>query len=116
MGFLLSGPGLAGIAIAFCLAFGGVQTWRLHSCQAESAAVKAQVTVLGAQLGEQNRAVEALQAQGAAKAAAAAQALSKAEARAKVWDAQAARLQAVLTGRKPDGDKTCSGAWAELRK
>ena len=116
MGFLLSGPGLAGIAIAFCLAFGGVQTWRLHSCQADAAAVKAQVTVLGAQIGEQNRAVEALQAAGVAKAKESAQALAKAEGRAKVWDEQAKRLQAALTGRKPTDATDCKAAWQEIRK
>ena len=115
IGMLLSGPGLAGIAIALCLAFGGVQTWRLHSCQADSAAVKAQVTVMGAQIGEQNRAVESLRSEGAKKQAESAQALAKAEGRAKVWDAQAGRLQAALTNRKPDGPKDCAAAWKEIR-
>lgn len=116
MGFLLSGPGLAGIAIAICLAFGGLQTYRLHSCQAEFAATKAQVTVLGAHIGEQNRAVEALQAAGAAKAKESAQALIKAEGKAKVWEDNAVRLQSVLTNRKPTDPRDCAAAWKEIRK
>ena len=116
LGMLLSGPGLAGIAIAFCLAFGGVQTWRLHSCQAESAAAKAQVTVMGAQIKDQNAAVEALRSAGIRKQAEAAQALAKAEGRAKIWTENATRLQAVLTARKPDGPKDCAAAWEAIRK
>lgn len=113
---MLSGPGLAGIAIALCLAFGGIQTYRLKGCQADSAALKAQVTVMGAQIWEQNRAVEALAAEGARKAAEASKALAKAEGRAQVWDKQAKRLQDVLTRRKPTDDNSCVAAWAEIRK
>ena len=116
LGMLLSGPGLAGIAIAFCLAFGGVQTWRLHSCQADSASLKSQVTVMGSQIAEQNRAVESLRVDSIRKQAQSAQALAKAEGRAKVWDEQAKRLQAALTSRKPTDSKECKDAWAELRK
>ena len=116
IGLLTSGPGLAAIAIAFALGFGGIQTYRLKGCQADSAKLTAQVTVMGAQIGEQNRAVEALAAEGARKAAAASQALAKAEGKARVWADNALRLQAVLTARKPTDDKTCSAAWAEIRK
>jgi len=115
IGLLTSGPGLAAIAIAFALAFGGVQTYRLKGCQADSAALTAQVTVMGAQIVEQNRAVEALAAEGARKAAAASQALAKAEGKARVWDEQAKRLTAVLTARKPT-ETSCAAAWAEIRK
>ena len=107
---------MAGIAIAFALAFGGVQTYRLKLCAAEGKAAQAQVVVLGAQLGEQNRAVEALQAAGQQKAKEAAQALAKADAKAKVWQDNAVRLQGVLTARKPDGPKDCKAAWEEIRK
>lgn len=116
MGFLLSGPGLAGIAIAFCLAFGGIQTWRLKGCQADAAAQRAQVAILGASLAEQNRAVEALAKEGAARQATAAAALRKAEGRAKVWDDQARRLQDALTARKPTDSQDCRSAWESLRK
>ena len=115
IGLLTSGPGLSAIAIAVCLAFGGIQTYRLKGCQADSAALKAQVTVMGSQIAEQNRAVEALAAEGAAKAKAAAQALAKAEGRARVWDQHAARLQAVLLTRKPT-ETSCAAAWEAIRK
>ena len=116
MGFLLSGPGLAGIAIAFCLAFGGIQTYRLKGCQADAAGLKAQVMVMGSQIAEQNRAVESLKRDSDRKQAQSAQALAKAEGRARVWDEQAKRLQAALTSRKPTDSKECKDAWAELRK
>jgi len=116
LSFLLSGPGLAGLAIAGALAVAGVQTWRLHSCQADIAAQREQVAILGASLAEQNRAVEALRTEGIRRQATAAQALAKAEGRAKVWDEQAKRLQAALTARKPTDSKECKDAWQELRK
>jgi len=116
MGFLLSGTGLTVIALAILGAALGLQTYRLHSCQAELAGARAQVMVMGAQIKEQNRAVEALQAAGAKKQAESAAALLKAEGRARVWDEQAKRLTAILTTRKPDGPKDCAAAWAEIRK
>lgn len=115
-GLLTSGPGLAALAIAFALAFGSVQTYRLKGCQADAAGLKAQVTVMGGQISEQNRAVEALKAEAARRQAQSAQALAKAEARAKTWDDQAKRLTAALTARKPTDSKECRDAWAELRK
>ena len=69
MGFLLSGTGLTVIALAILGAALGIQTYRLNSCQAELAAAQAQVMVMGAQIKEQNRAVEALQGAGAKKPA-----------------------------------------------
>ena len=116
MGFLLSGTGLTIIALAILGAAVGVQTYRLHSCQAELAGSRAQVMVMSAQIKEQNRAVEALQAAGAKKASESAQALRKAEVKAKVWEANAAGLRTVLLNRKPDGPKDCAAAWAEIRK
>ena len=115
IGMLLSGPGLAAIAIAFALAFGGIQTYRLKGCQADSAKLAAQVTVMGAQIGEQNRAVEALAAEGARKAQEASKAIAKAEVKAKVWTDNALRLQAVLTARKPTDATDCKAAWQEIR-
>jgi len=113
---LFSGPGLAGLAIAAALAFGGVQTWRLKGCQADAAQQKAQVAILGASLAEQNRAVEAIAKEGAAKAAAAAQALREAEGKAKVWEDDSARWRRVLAARKPTDPQDCKAAWQELRK
>lgn len=113
---LTSGPGLAGIAIALSLAFGGIQTYRLNSCQAAVAVQRAQVAILGSELDEQNRAVEALEEEGARKAKEASQALAKATAKGRVWQDNATRLQAVLTARKPDGPKDCRTAWEEIRK
>ncbi len=120
LGMLMSGPGLTGIGIAFLLAFGGIQTYRLKLCDAEGKAAKAQITVMGAQIGEQNRAVEALEAAGRQKAKEAAQALAKAEGRARVWDEQAKRLAGLLAApRAPDAPPQptdCAAAWRELRK
>ena len=116
MGFLLSGPGLAGIAIAFALAFGGIQTFRLKGCQADNARNVAQVAILSSSLAEQNRAVESMRQEGAKKQQEGAKALAKAEARAKTWDEQAQRLQAALTSRKPTDPQDCATAWQELRK
>ncbi len=91
-----------------------VQTARLEWCQRGRAADEAKITVLGSQIAEQNRAVEALQAKSAAKALKSAQALRAAEGRAQVWDAQAKRLTAILTSRKPGEAKACSDAWREI--
>src|SRR3990167_8743515 len=105
MGFLLSGTGLTVIALAILGAAVGVQTYRLNSCQAELAGAQAQVLVMSAQIKEQNRAVEALQAAGSKKQAESAAALRKAEGRARVWDDQARRLSAILMNRKPSWPK-----------
>lgn len=63
-----------------------------------------------------NDAAKALAAESARKQAEGAKALSKAKESARVWEDNAVRLQRVLTARKPDGDKTCTGAWSEIRK
>ena len=73
-------------------------------------------TTLGAQIKEQNAAVEKLAADGAAKQRESAKALSKAEERAKTWDADATRLRNALTARKPDGPRDCKAAWEAIRK
>ena len=107
---------LPGIAIAAAVAVAGVQSMRLSSCQAEVAAAQQTIGALGADLEAQSAAVKKLAEEGAAKAREAAKALRKAEDRARVWDADAARLRAALTARKPDGPQTCAEAWKELRK
>ena len=116
MGFLLSGTGLTVIALAILGAALGVQTYRLHSCQAELAGARAQVMVMGAQIKEQNRAVEALQAAGAKKQAESAQALRKAEGKSKIWEDNATRLRSILTNRKPTDDQSCIAAWKTIRE
>ena len=103
------------VLMGLLLAAVGIQTARLNWCQNGRAADQAKITVLGAQIAEQNRAVEALQAAGVAKAKEAAKALAKAEGRARVWDDQAKRLTALLTAPKPQG-AGCREAWAEIRK
>ena len=102
------------ILLGLLVAAIGVQTMRLDYCQKGRAEDQAKITVLGAQLAEQNRAVEALQAAGVAKQAEAAQALRKAETRAQVWDTQAKRLTALLTSPKPAG-ADCKTAWEAIR-
>ena len=107
---------VAAIALALALAWGGLQTWRLGHCQGEVAAAQQTIGRLGGEIEAQNAAVKKLASDGAAKAQEGAKALAKAEARAKTWDAQATRLAAALTARKPDGPQDCKAAWAELRK
>lgn len=93
-----------------------VQSARLDTCQADKVKLEAQAKILGAQIAEQNRAVEALAAAGAAKTAAGAKALAKAEGKAKVWEDNAFSLRAVLTNRKPTDPQDCKAAWQEIRK
>ena len=102
------------ILLGLLLAAIGVQTARLDWCQKGRAADHARIIVIEAAIAEQNRAVEALQAEGVAKQQEAAQALRKAEERAKVWDGQAKRLTALLTAPKPEG-AGCKDAWAAIR-
>ena len=64
---------------------------------------------------KQNAAVAALAAESARKAQAASQALAKAKVSAKVWEDDAARLRAALTGRKPSDPQDCKAAWATIR-
>src|SRR3990167_7405853 len=92
----------------------GIQTLRLDWCQKGRAEDQAKITILGAEIAEQNRAVEELERQGAAKATESAKALRKAEGVARVWDDHAKRLRAILTARKPEEVKSCSDAWAEI--
>ena len=118
----LLGPLLAGLALVTALtAFvayerkAGADKVRaelqpkLTACQNYSKGLEGRIT-------EQNAAVDKLAKDGAAKAKAASQAIAKATEGAKVWEDNAARLRAVLTARKPDGDKTCTGAWVEIKK
>lgn len=115
LSLLLSGPGLAGLAIAAALAFGAVQSYRLNSCQADAAMHQAQVVIMAEKLRDQNAAVEVLRSEGIRRQAESAVALRKAEARAATWDADAARLRSALTARKPDGPTDCRAAWEALR-
>lgn len=84
--------------------------------QPKLTACEGQVATMGGQIKEQNAAVDALRSAGIRKEQEAAQALAKAEVKGKVWQDNAARLQAVLTARKPDGPKDCKAAWQEIRK
>lgn len=96
-----------------------VQSARLESCQADRVKLEAQAKVLGAQIAEQNRAVEKLASEGVKKAKEAAKALRRAEGRAQVWADNAARLRAVLTATRPAGEAvptSCEAAWQEIRK
>ena len=102
------------LLMALLLAAIGIQTLRLQWCQGGRAEDQARITVLGAQIAEQNRAVEELERQGAAKATEAAKALRKAETRARTWDDHAKRLRSILTARKPEEVKSCSDAWAKI--
>lgn len=108
---LAAGVVILGLGVAL-----KVQSARLESCQADRVKLEAQARILGAQLSEQNRAVEALRAAGIAKAKEAAKALAKAEGRALVWEADSARWRAVLAGRKPTDPTDCKTAWTEIRK
>lgn len=81
-----------------------VQTVRLNGCKGELTGAKAQIAVLAAQMDAQNRAVEALQADGRARSAQAAAALLAQRERSKGIQKQADSLQAALNaakGRKP---------------
>ena len=90
-----------------------VKQWGGHEVRAE---LQPKVEACERELKKQNEAVDALAAEGAKKQAAASKAIAKAEAKAKVWDDQAKRLTALLTDRKEGGDKSCKGAWQEIRK
>jgi len=99
----------AGLISVASLGYGYVQ----HSGKE---AALARVDALNVQIKAQNDAVNALKAESDAKQSAAKKALAKAEGKSKVWENNAVRLQNVLTNRKPDGDKSCAGAWKEIRK
>ena len=105
----------AAIALALALAWGGLQTWRLGSCQAEVAAAQQTIGRLGGEIEAQNAAVAKLASDGAAKAQEAAKALRAAEARARTWAEDSARWRKALEGRKPDGPQDCKAAWQEIR-
>ncbi len=104
--------------LAILLALTGIWgKWQQHSkevAEANLTACKTLTATLGSQIKEQNQAVETMKAESARRSAESAKALSKAEARAKTWDADAARLRAVLTARKPD-ELSCTAAWKEIR-
>lgn len=93
-----------------------VQSARLDTCQADKVKLEAQAKILGAQIAEQNRAVSALAAAGAAKTAAGVKALAAADKKAKVWEDNALRLQTILTNRKPTDPQDCKTALQEIRK
>lgn len=97
------------IALAIATGWGKIQ----HSGKL---AAEARLETCNAKVAEQNRAVEALAAEGARKTAEGAKAIAKAEGRAKVWTDNAARLQAVLAGRKTTDAQDCKSAWEEIRK
>jgi predicted RNase H-like nuclease (RuvC/YqgF family) len=106
----------AGAASAIAVGGIGVQSYRLNSCKADLAESRSQVTVLAAQIEEQNRAVEDWQAKAATLQATAAQERRKAEERARGTRAQIARLQAILDAPKPPAENlTCGDALRELR-
>ena len=94
----------------------GVQQIRIKSCQADLAESRSQVTVLSAQIEEQNRAVEGWEKKAASAQALAAQERRKAEERARGTRAQISRLQAILDAPKPPAENlTCGDALRELR-
>jgi uncharacterized coiled-coil protein SlyX len=101
------------VVMAALLAAVGIQTARLHWCQNSQAGLEARITVLNANIAEQNRAVDALKAASAAKQAASERALRRAEDRARVWDAQAKRLANALANRPKDAG--CTEAWSAIR-
>ena len=109
-GAIAAGVVIAGLGIAL-----KVQSARLESCQADRVKLEAQARVLGAQIAEQNRAVEALRESGIRKEAEGIKALRKAEGRAKVWEDDSARWRAVLAGRKPTDAQDCKTAWTDIR-
>ena len=102
---------LGGLALVAVLS-GGYGAWQ-HE---RAGKFEAQVQALGAKIELQNAAVEEMAAEGTRKAQAASRALKVAEARAATWDAQAAHLRGVLSRRDGSGDKSCAGAWVEIRK
>ena len=110
-GAIAAGVVILGLGVAL-----KVQSARLESCQADRVKLESQAKVLGAQIAEQNRAVEALRDAGIRKEAEGIKALRKAEGRAKVWEDDSARWRAVLAGRKPTDAQDCKTAWSELRK
>ena len=122
-GFALPAMGWAAIAAGVVIIGLGValkvQSARLESCQADQVKLEAQAKILGSQIAEQNRAVDALRDAAAKKQAAGAVALRKAEGKAKVWEGQAGRLTAILTAPRPAGEVAptgCIQAWEEIRK
>ena len=107
----------AGAAGVLAIGAVGVQSYRVKSCQANLAEIRSQVAVLGAQIEEQNRAVEGWQAKMASAQATAAQERRKAAERAQGAQAEIRRLQAILNRPvQPDAPAlTCNDALRELR-
>lgn len=107
---------VAGGAAVLAAGAVGVQSYRLNSCKADLAESRSQVTVLSAQIEEQNRAVQAWQDYAASAQATAAQELRKAQERSKGAKAEIRRLQAILDAPKPATETlTCQDALRELR-
>lgn len=78
------------------------------------AELQPKLTACEGQIATQNSAIEAMRQEQARKQATSAAALRKAEGRAKVWDEQSKRLQAILAGRK-EGQTDCKAAWDTIR-
>lgn len=110
-GAIAAGVVIVGLGVAL-----KVQSARLESCQADRVKLEAQARILGAQIAEQNRAVEALRSAGVAKAEEGAKALARAQGRARVWEDNAVKLQNALKNRKPTDPQDCMAAWREIRK
>ncbi len=104
---------LLGILIAGVLLVGSVAGFVAMERKAGADAVRAE---LQPKLAACEGQITALAEETAAKQATSAQALRKAEAKGKVWQDNAIRLQAVLASRKPEGPKDCKAAWQEIRK
>ncbi len=84
--------------------------------QPKLTACEGQVSAMGEQIKQQNAAVDSLKTEADAKQATASQELAKAEGRAKIWEGQSSRLQAILASRKKGDPVDCKAAWQEIRK
>lgn len=109
------------IGVVAFLAVAGVIGGAYHTVKKSGyteaeAEYKPKLEACAGEVDKQNKAVAAMAEETARRQAASAQALSKATVKAKAWEDNAVRLQGVLAGRKPDGDKSCAGAWGEIRK
>ncbi len=108
--YLIAGAVLIGSLIGF------VAMERKAGADSVRAVLQPKLDACQGEIKKQNDALEAVRKEQLAKQAKATQELASATKRGKVWEDNALRLQAVLSGRKPDGDKSCAGAWAEIRK
>jgi len=112
--FLTSRIGLAAVILAAAGIWIAVLTFQLNSCKANNADLAIKATAMSAQILEQNRAVDALAKAGREKAERAAQALAKAQKQARARSGEVKRLRSLLARKSPG--KTCSDAWAEIRR